>query len=123
MSKSILKRAIISMGYRKAKEDTYLKPIAFGMLKISFVEVEDVEKCEMVLYIPGRENLLRWDTMYIDFKNNGTIEDRYNEYCNTISYNESYIGIEHLHAARYDSNSLAFTTPYDIYQSDEFKTL
>ena len=123
MSKSILKRAIVSMGYRKAKNNTYLKLVAFGMLKISFVEVEDVEKCEMVLYIPGRENLLRWNTMYIDFENDGTIEDRYNEYCNAISYNESYIGIEHLQAARCSINSLAFTTPYDIYQSDEFKIL
>ena len=123
MSKSILKRAIVSMGYRKAKDNAYLKPIAFGMLKISFIQVEDVEKCEMILCVPGRENLLCWNTMYIDFENDGTVEDKYNEYCNTISYNESYIGIEHLHAARYSSNSLAFTTPYDIYQSDEFKIL
>lgn len=123
--KQILKQAITAMGYRKGKNDTFLKPIGKSMLEGRFLNENDKDIFSITLFVPGAEKLLCWnheDINYLHPEETWTNVDEtisgpelFDLYCRMVGSVEDSIGIEH-GVNRYCNDApMAFTTPYDAY--------
>ena len=123
--KQILKQAIVAMGYRRGKNDIFLKPIGKSMLEGRFLNKDGKDVFSITLFIPGVEKLLCWnheDVDYLHLEKTWTNVDEtiseselFDLYCRMVGSVEDYIGVEH-GVNRYCSDApLAFTTPYDVY--------
>ena len=123
--KHILTQAVVAMGYRKGKDDVFLKPIGKSMLEGRFLNENGKDVFNIALFIPGVEKLLCWnhkDINYLHPEETWTNvdesidgEELMSLYCKMIAGVEDSIGIEHA-VNRYCSDMpLAFTTPYDVY--------
>lgn len=124
--KQILAQAVIAMGYRKSKDDVFLKPIGKSILEGRFLKNENGEDVfNIALFIPGTEKLLCWnhkDINYLHPEEKWTNVDEniagpelFDLYCQMVGSVEDSIGIEH-GVNRYCNNApFAFTTPYDVY--------
>lgn len=123
--KQILKQAITAMGYRKGKNDTFLKPIGKSMLEGRFLNENDKDIFSITLFVPGTEKLLCWnheDINYLHPEETWTNVDEnisgtelFDLYCRMIGSVEDSIGIEHGINRYCNDAPMAFTTPYDIY--------
>ena len=123
--KQILKQAIVAMGYRRGKDDTFLKPIGKSMLEGRFINENDKDVFNITLFVPGTKKLLCWnheDINYLHPEKTWTNVDEtisgpelFDLYCRMISSVEDSIGIEH-GVNRYCNDApMSFTTPYDVY--------
>ena len=123
--KQILRQAIVAMGYRRGKNDTFLKPIGKSMLEGRFLNENDKDVFNITLFVPGTQKLLCWnhkDINYLHPEETWTNVDEsiggeklFDLYCKMIATVEDTIGIEH-GVNRYCNDApMAFTTPYDVY--------
>ena len=123
--KQILKQAIVAMGYRRGKDDIFLKPIGKSMLEGRFLNEDGKDVFSITLFIPGVEKLLCWNHEEVDYLHpektwtnvDETISgsELFDLYCRMVGSVEDSIGVEH-GVNRYCSDApLAFTTPYDVY--------
>lgn len=123
--KHILTQAVVAMGYRKGKDDIFLKPIGKSILEDRFLNENGKDVFNIALFTPGVEKLLCWnhkDINYLHPEETWTNVDEnisgaelFDLYCKMVGSVEDSIGIEHA-VNRYCSDSpLAFTTPYDVY--------
>lgn len=123
--KQILKQAIVAMGYRRGKDDIFLKPIGKSMLEGRFMNENGKDVFNITLFIPGVEKLLCWNHEDVDYLHpektwtnvDETISgpELFDLYCRMVGSIEDSIGIEH-GVNRYCNDApMAFTTPYDIY--------
>lgn len=123
--KQILKQAIVAMGYRRGKDDIFLKPIGKSMLEGRFMNEDGKDVFNIALFIPGVEKLLCWNHKDVDYLHpektwtnvDETISgsELFDLYCKMVGSVEDSIGVEH-GVNRYCSDApLAFTTPYDVY--------
>ena len=113
------------MGYRRGKNDIFLKPIGKSMLEGRFLNEDGKDVFSITLFIPGVEKLLCWnheDVDYLHLEKTWTNVDEtiseselFDLYCRMVGSVEDSIGVEH-GVNRYCSDApLAFTTPYDVY--------
>ena len=123
--KQILRQAIVAMGYRRGKNDIFLKPIGKSMLEGRFLNEDGKDVFNITLFVPGVEKLLCWnheDINYLHPEKTWTNVDEtisgpelFDLYCRMVGSVEDSIGVEH-GVNRYCSDApLAFTTPYDVY--------
>ena len=123
--KQILRQAVVAMGYRRGKNDIFLKPIGKSMLEGRFLNEDGKDVFSITLFIPGVEKLLCWnheDVDYLHLEKTWTNVDEtiseselFDLYCRMVGSVEDSIGVEH-GVNRYCSDApLAFTTPYDVY--------
>lgn len=123
--KEIFTQAVVAMGYRKGKDDTFLKPFSFSILEGKFIKENGKNIFSVTLFVPGREKLLCWNHRDIDYLNPEEQWTNVSEitpgpelfslYCQIIAYAENWVGMEHGVNLGGDDCSLAFTTPYDVY--------
>ena len=123
--KQILKQAIVAMGYRRGKDDTFLKPIGKSMLEGRFMNENNKDVFNITLFVPGTQKLLCWnhkDINYLHPEETWTNvdesiggEELFNLYCKMIASVEDTIGIEHAVNRYCNDAPMAFTTPYDVY--------
>lgn len=123
--KQILKQAIVAMGFRRGKDDIFLKPIGKSMLEGRFLNEDGKDVFSITLFIPGVEKLLCWnhkDINYLHPEETWTNvdesiggEELFNLYCKMIATVEDTIGIEHAVNRYCNDAPMAFTTPYDVY--------
>ena len=123
--KQIFAQAVVAMGYRRGKNDIFLKPIGKSMLEGRFLNENGKEVFSIALFVPGVEKLLCWNHEDINYlhpeetwTNVGEAisgSELFDLYCKMVGSVEDSIGIEH-GVNRYCSDApLAFTTPYDAY--------
>ena len=123
--KEIFTQAVVAMGYRKGKYDTFLKPFGFSILEGKFIKENGKNIFSVTLFVPGREKLLCWNHKDIDYLNpeeQWTNADKitagpelFSLYCRMIGSAENWVGMEHGVNLGVDDGTLAFTTPYDVY--------
>lgn len=123
--KQILKHAVVAMGYRKGKDDVFLKPIGKSMLEGRFLNENGKDVFSIALFVPGTEKLLCWnheDINYLHPEETWTNVDEnisgpelFDLYCRMIGSVEDSIGIEHAVNRYCNDAPFAFTTPYDAY--------
>ena len=123
--KQIFVQAVIAMGYRKGKDDIFLKPIGKSMLEGRFLNENGKDVFNIALFTPGVEKLLGWNHENINYLHpeetwtnvdeNISGSELFDLYCKMIGSLEDSFGIEHA-VNRYCSDApLSFTTPYDVY--------
>jgi hypothetical protein len=123
--KQIFAQAVVAMGYRKGKDDTFLKPIGKSMLEGRFLKENDKNIFSITLFVPGVEKLLCWnheDINYLHPDETWTNVDEtisgpelFDLYCQMVGSVEDSIGIEHGVNRYCNDAAMAFTTPYDVY--------
>lgn len=123
--REIFIQAVVAMGYRKGKDDTFLKPFGFSILEGKFIKENGKNIFSVTLFVPGREKLLCWNHRDIDYLNPEeqwtNVADvtpgpeLFSLYCRMIASAENWVGMEHGVNLGVDDNPLAFTTPYDVY--------
>lgn len=123
--KEIFAQAVVAMGYRKGKDDTFLKPFGFSILEGKFIKENGKNIFCVTLFVPGREKLLCWNHQDINYLNPEEQWTNANEiipgpelfsfYCEMIATAEDTIGMEHGVNLYCGDAPMAFTTPYDVY--------
>ena len=123
--KQILAQAVIAMGYRKSKNDVFLKPIGKSILEGRFLNENDKDVFNIALFVRGTEKLLCWNHKDINYLHpeetwtnvdeNMSGSELFDLYCKMISSVEDSIGVEHAVNRYCNDAPLAFTTPYDVY--------
>ena len=123
--KQILAQALVAMGYRKSKNDIFLKPIGKSILEGRFLNEDGKDVFNIALFFPGVKKLLCWNHKDINYLHpeetwtnvyeNITAPELFDLYCQMIGSLEDSIGIEHAVNRYCNDAPLAFTTPYDVY--------
>lgn len=119
MNVNVISQALINMGYRKAKNNVFLKPIGFALL---LVEFRPNENCLVMTnaFNNAKNEYMIWSHKDIlcDIENECTGEELYNEYCNSIALAESEIGLENSMAYKSFTGmkTFAFKTDDNVYQ-------
>ena len=120
MNVNVISQALINMGYRKAKNNVFLKPIGFALL---LVEFRPNENCLVMTnaFNNAKNEYMIWshkDILCGDIENEFTGEELYNEYCNSIAQAESEIGLENSMTFKRSTGmkTFAFKTDNNVYQ-------
>lgn len=126
--KNIVTQALITMGYRKADENVFMKPIGYAILIAKLLYPENGElQVDIRLgfnnsktgeYMNWNHAIFVWtsyDRETVKEVLNITEDKIYERTCEEIANAEAYIGLEH---ANLHSNykTFAFRTPNDINQ-------
>lgn len=125
--KNIVTQALITMGYRKADENVFMKPIGYAILIAKLLYPENGElQVEIRLgfnnttgeYMNWNHAVFVWTSIDIkNVKEHLNIDENkiYERACEEIASAEAHIGLDH---ANLHSNykTFAFSTPNDINQ-------
>ena len=126
--KNIVTQALITMGYRKADENVFMKPIGYAILIATILYSENGElQVEIKLgfnnsktgeYMIWNHAVFVWTSTNVNaIKEKLNMDENkiYERSCEEIANAEAYIGLEH---ANLHSNykTFAFRTPNDINQ-------